>query len=91
MERRGWHLFFPTNCCMYLRPFITKPVVRLLLQRGAALLALHFQIREWEAGTRFFGQENLSLKVDHPERTKLSLLVLLKLWENGELFRVVLL
>lgn len=39
---------------MYLRPFITKPVVRLLLQRGAALLALHFQIREWEAGTRFF-------------------------------------
>lgn len=30
MERRGWHLFFPTNCCMYLRPFITKPVVRLL-------------------------------------------------------------
>lgn len=76
---------------MYLRPFIIKPVFRLCLQRGAALLALRFQIREWEAGASFLGQKSSSLKVGQPERTKLGLLVLLKLVENGELFRVVLL
>lgn len=40
---------------------------------------------------QFFVQKSSSLKVGQPERTRLGLLVLLKLWENGELFRVVLL